>query len=175
MESADLPQMGQVLFPDSGTAPQLPQCHSPGPTCALCWGLAGREAQPQVVVIPKVPQHVQGRLPLVRLVHGADVVGEDVADLTRSCHGALCREMTVSPGGGGRGTQASSTHSTPEPGWVGSGRPSLHPSSPLRSLLQKYAPSTCWLGLGLTHQLLRGQQRGKAELEQTGDVASPCS
>lgn len=154
-------------------APQCHQCHSPGPTCALCWRLAGREAEPQVAVVPKVSQHIQGWLHFIRLVHGADVVREDVADLTRSCHEALCREMTVSPRGGS-GTQAHGTCSTPASGWVRSGCPSLLPSSPLRSLLQKYAPSTCWLGLGPDSPPPQGPAEREAEPERTGDVASPC-
>lgn len=79
---------------------------------------------------------------------------------------------------GGRGTCA---RSTPGPGWVRLGSPSLHPSSPLRSLLQKHPPSTCQPGLGPDSPPPQGLGAREAELEQTrdtaeqtGDTASPC-
>lgn len=123
----------------------------PMPTCALCQGLAAGKAQPQGAVVSKVSQHVQGWLHFIWLVHGTDVVGEDVADLAGSCHRALCRETTVSRGPAkARGTR------TQAPGTAGARlgeaelSPSLRPSSPLRSLVQKLPPST-YQGRGLTH------------------------
>lgn len=172
-EAADLPQWDKnisTLFQASllpcMLAPLGSHHCSPGPTCALCQGLAGGEVQSQGAVVPRVSQHVQGWLHLVWLVHGADVVREDVADLARSCHQALCQETTVSPGPMEVGGPAAAA--PPGPGWVRPSSPSLHPSSPLRSNLQKHPPSTRRLGLGPDSPPPRGRERGRLSRSKPG-------
>lgn len=74
---------------------------------------------------------------------------------------------------GGGGTQAHSVCSTPGTR-LGEARLSLHPSSSLRSLLQKHPPSTHRPELGPDSPPPRGLGVREAEPEQTGDTASPC-
>lgn len=109
---------GCLTSPLHGGSPKHPTTASPHPTCGVYWGQAGGEAQPQAAVVPRVSQHIQGQLRLFLLVHGAVVLGQNVADLARSCHQDLCRETTVSPG-----PEPTAPAGAPGWGWVRSGSP----------------------------------------------------
>lgn len=127
-------------------SPLQPTTTSPPPTCGVYRGQARGEAQPQAAVVPRVSQHIQGQLRLFLLVHGAVVLGQNVADLARSCHQALCRETTVSPG-----PQPAAPAGAPGPGWVRLSSPCLRPPPPLGSPLPKRPPgglNPCHPGAG---------------------------